>query len=165
MRTAHCQVSLLAIILLTAGTAFADNGPSTADVLGKLHRSNQVEIELGRTALQRGSAPEIKGFAKALVKDHQSVEKKVTALAISEKIELSSNVPTADVSRLPLGTGFDGVFARTMLDDYNKNVGEAQAARAATKDDKLKTLLDEILPVLQKHQETARQLVGENIKT
>lgn len=164
MRTAPFHLSLLAIVLMS-GSAFADDASHTADVLGRLHRSNLAEIELAKLALQRGSAPEIKGFGRALVKDHTSVEKKVIALAKAQKIELSSAVPPTDASRLPEGTGFDAAFARMMLDDHTKAVAEAQAARAATKDDNLRRLLDEILPVLQKHKESAQRLVDEAIKT
>jgi hypothetical protein len=46
-----------------------------------------------------------------------------------------------------------------MLDDHKKDVAEATAARDSTNDEKLKKLLTEIVPTLQKHEDTAQKLV------
>jgi hypothetical protein len=49
--------------LLLGGRALAADAPPTADVLGKLHRSNLKEIEMGKM------------FGKMLADDHTAADK------------------------------------------------------------------------------------------
>src|SRR5215831_13884111 len=76
----------LGSLVLAAGARAAD--VNSADVLKKLHESNQKEIEMGKLAEQKGQSKEIKSFGKMLVKDHTAADKKVTALAKEEKADL-----------------------------------------------------------------------------
>jgi uncharacterized protein YejL (UPF0352 family) len=52
-----------------------------------------------------------------------------------------------------------------MLDDHEKDLAFAKSARDATSDDKLKKLLTDIVPVLQKHRDVAQKLVDNTMKT
>jgi putative membrane protein len=166
MRKIHVQTPLL-IVTILAGSTFAAGEPSTADVLGKLHRSNQKEIEMGKMAQEHGRSADVKSFGKTLVQDHTNADKKVAKLAKAQKIDLTASTPTAmaDSDKLPMDAGFDAAFARMMLDDHKKDIAEAKAARDGTQDKKLKKLIDELLPVLEKHQETAQKLVDQNGKS
>ena len=152
----------LVVALMTAGIARAAD--DTATVLGKLHHSNQMEIEMGKLAQEKGQSKEVKSFGKTLVTDHTAADKKVAALAKQEKIDLTAAMPPMkDDKMAPLktavGAEFDKAFARAMLEDHTKDVEEAKAAREATTDPKLKALLTSTIPVLEKHRETAQKLV------
>lgn len=135
--------------------------PSTAEVLGKLHRSNQHEVEMGKEAQKNGNTKAVKDFGKMLVKDHTDADKKVTALAKKEKIDLNANTPPMknEMASIPPGTEFDSKFAQAMLEDHKKDVADAKEARDTTDDAQLKKLLTATLPVLEKHQETAQKIV------
>jgi putative membrane protein len=147
--------------LLTGGVARADDTSDTAKVLGKLHRSNQTEIEMGKMAQDHGASKGVKDFGKVLVKDHAAADKKVAKLAMDEKVDLKANTPPSDSHPDPIHTGaaFDNAFARNMLDDHEKDVAEVTAARDSTPDPRLKKLLTELLPVLEKHKAAAQNLV------
>jgi putative membrane protein len=152
----------MAAALITAGAARAAD--DTAAVLGKLHHSNQMEIEMGKLAQEKGQSKDVKSFGKTLVTDHTAADKKVAALAKQEKIDLTTAMPQMKHDKMaPLktaaGAEFDKAFASAMLEDHTKDVDEAKAARAATTDAKLKSLLDSMIPVLEKHRETAQKLV------
>jgi putative membrane protein len=149
------------VSLLTGGLAFAEDPPSTAQVLGRVHHSNLKEIEMGKMAQDHGLSKDVRNFGKALVKDHSAADKKVAKLARDEKVDLAANTPPSDtkVDQVHTGAAFDDAFAKDMLDDHNKDVAEVNAARDATTDPKLKRLLTDILPVLKRHQETAQKLV------
>jgi putative membrane protein len=117
----------LALVCLSF-PALADDAPATADVLGKLHHSNQKEIEMGKTAEKNGTSKEVKDFGKTLVKDHTAADKKVTALAKQEKIDLPAPMKD-DMAAIPAGPDFDAKFGQAMLDDHKKDIADASKAR------------------------------------
>ena len=149
----------LAAMLTMPGLAQAADPPATSEVLGKLHQSNQKEIEMGKMAQKNGTSKEVKDFGKTLVKDHTAADKKVVALAKKEKVELPAPAAGAAHDMPAAGADFDAKFAQEMLDDHKKDVAEATSARDATNDDKLKKLLTDLVPTLQKHQDAAQKLV------
>jgi putative membrane protein len=157
----------LAALLLSPAMVQAADPPATNEVLGKLHQSNQKEIEMGKLAQKNGSAKEVKAFGAMLVKDHSAADKKVLALAKKEKVDLPTPAKPAssdDMSGMAKGSAFDEKFARDMLDDHKKDIAEATAARDSTNDEKLKKLLTDIVPTLQKHEDTAQKLVDSQKK-
>jgi putative membrane protein len=152
----------LTTLLLLGGAARAADAPQTADVLGKLHHSNQMEIEMGKLAQKNGQSKDVKDFGKTLVKDHSAADKKVTALAKKEKIDLAASTPAMksdEVSKLPSGADFDPKFAQSMVEDHKKDIREATEARDGTADPQLKSLLTDIVPTLQKHEDMAQKIV------
>jgi len=157
-----CLVGLLAG-RLTGGVARADDGSDTARVLGKLHRANQTEIDMGKMAQDHGTSKGVKDFGKMLVRDHAAADKKVSKLAKDAKVDLKANTPPSDShpDTIHTGAAFDNAFARNMLDDHEKDVAEVKAARDSTADPRLKKLLTELLPVLEKHKMTAQNLVAQ----
>ena len=159
-------VSFGVAAILCAGIArAADKAGSsqTAEVLGKLHQSNQMEVAAGKLAEEKGQAKDVKSFGKTLVTDHTAADKKVMALAKEEKIDLPAMPPMPmekmDKMKSASGAAFDKMFASDMLEDHKKDVAEAKAARDSTNDPKLKALLKSTIPVLEKHQEIAQKLV------
>ena len=148
----------LAAILTMPGLAQAADPPATSEVLGKLHQSNQKEIEMGKMAQKNGTSKDVKGYGKTLVKDHTAADKKVVALAKKEKVELPA-AAAGEGHDMAAGADFDAKFAQEMLDDHKKDVAEATSARDATNDEKLKKLLTELVPTLQKHQDAAQKLL------
>ncbi len=146
--------------LLTGGVALADDAPDSAKVLAELHQSNLKEIQMGKMAVDHAMSKDVAAFGKTLIADHKAADKKVAKLAKAEKVTLSSVVPRMDhPDQTSTGTGFDDAFAADMLDDHKKDVASALAARDATNDAALKQLLNDLLPVLQKHQDIAQKLV------
>jgi putative membrane protein len=154
------------VSLLVDGAALADEAPSTAEVLGKMHHLNLQEIEKGKMAQDHGLSKDVRSFGKMLVKDHAAADKKVVKLAKGEKLDLAAHTPPRDTKtdQIHTGTAFDDAFAKEMLDDHKKDVAELTAARDGTTDAKLKQLLTDILPVLKKHQDAAQKLVEQSSK-
>lgn len=166
LKSCGMVVSFGVFTVLGAGAAQgADKevNAQTAEVLGKLHHSNQMEIAAGKLAEDKGQAKDVKSFGKTLVTDHSAADKKVMALAKEEKIDLPAEAPMpADkMAKMKAASGaeFDKMFAADMLEDHKKDIAEAKEARDATKDPKLKALLQSTIPVLEKHREIAQKLV------
>lgn len=168
-RTSIIQSNCLALALVLGGgliatEARAADDVNSSEVLSKLHHSNQKEIEMGKLATKQGQSKEVKSFGEMLVKDHSAADTKVKALAKQEKVTLEV-APKDDMGSIPHGADFDATFAREMLDDHRKDIAEAKAARDATTDQKLKKLLTELLPTLEKHEQTAQKIVDAKPKS
>jgi putative membrane protein len=163
------RVSLVLGLALAARAALANDPPAasppTAEVLGKLHRSNVKEIRMGEMARDHGHSKDVQSFGKTLIKDHTEADDKVAKLAKEEKIDLSANTPEVGSTDMNMGAGFDAEFAKSMLEDHKKDIAAVESARDATKDAKLKTLLKDILPTLKKHESIAQKLVDQGGKS
>src|SRR4051812_15227539 len=85
----------LAAMLAIPAAARAADAPTAAEVLPKLHQSNQREIEMGKMAEKNGQSKQVKAYGKALVDDHTAADKKVKALAKQEKIDLPAQAEPA----------------------------------------------------------------------
>src|SRR4051794_953648 len=157
------RVAFAVAAFTLGGSARAADSPDTATVLGKLHHSNQMEVAAGKLAEEKGQSKEVKSFGKTLVTDHTASDKKVMALAKSEKIDLPAEAAKPDdmMDKLKSASGaeFDKTFAKDMLSDHEKDIAEMKEARDKTSDAKLKSLLTATLPVLEKHRELAQKLV------
>ena len=159
---------LAGALTLLGGGAFAADPPVTADVLNKLHESDQKEIEAGKLAQKNGQSQQVRDYGKMLVKDHTAADKKVAGLAKKEKVSLSEGTPTSggemnDMSGMA-GSAFDRRFAGDMVDDHKKDIAEVTEARDSTKDQHLKKLLSDLLPTLQKHEDAAQKIVDTTVK-
>src|SRR5689334_6150049 len=77
----------------TSQAADKEASMQTAEVLSKLHHSNQMEVAAGKLAQEKAQSKDVKNFGKTLVTDHSAADKKVMALAKSEKIDLPADVP------------------------------------------------------------------------
>jgi putative membrane protein len=158
-------VALAVGLLIEGGVAWTADVPVTSTVLGKLHEANQKEISMGKLAQKNGRASEVKEYGRTLVKDHTAADEKVMKLAKTENINLTANMPapmkdTEMADMFPNDATFDAKFARTMLDDHERNIAEVTKARDTTQDDKLKKLLDELLPTLRQHRDTAQKILS-----
>jgi putative membrane protein len=151
---------LCAATVLASGGAWAAEPPTTADVLSMLHQTNEREVDMGRMAGEYAKTKDVRRFGKALVKDHLAAEKKVAKLAKEEKVELAETTAANDMDTLPSGDALDEAFAKRMLLEHQRTIAKVEAARDATSDEKLKHLLDELLPMLHRHEDTAQGLVN-----
>jgi putative membrane protein len=150
-----------------AAPALAADAPSsTAEVLKKVHEADQQEIQAGKMAEKKGQTQQVKDYGKMLVKDHTAADKKVTALAKHEDIDLGKKTaPGEDAMnemaemKAMTGPNFDSLFARQMLEDHRKTIAELTQVRDTTSDPQLKKLLSDLIPTLQKHEDEAQKIV------
>jgi putative membrane protein len=156
------RIAMLAVgACLFGGAARAADPPVTTAVLNKLHNSNLTEIEAGKLAQDYGHSKATKDYGKMLVTDQTSADQQVLALAKEENVDLSVSTPVVGskgVADLTAGSTFDRRFARSMVDEHKKDIAELTPARDQTTDAKLKKLLTDVLPTLQKHETMAENL-------
>ena len=100
-----------------------------------------------------------------LEKDHGAADEQVTALAREKKVVLTDGPSSGgDMSDMAADPMFDTKFAQEMLGNHKKDLADAKDARDRTPDAKLKKLLMDLVPTLQRHEETAQKIIDTETK-
>jgi putative membrane protein len=145
---------------------------TAAQVLPTLHAINQVEIEAGRIAQERGSSDTVKQYGATLRRDHETADKNLKQIAGQENVELDFDIPPAAQSAFHNAKGeldnlstvggqaFDYEFATTMLEQQQSAIRFVDRARQNVTDPKLKALLDDVEPDLREHEEIAAEILS-----
>lgn len=159
----------------TGKTGDAKGGKlSDADtkIVAHLHHVNQMEINLGQVAQRSGSA-HVKDYAKTLISDHQSADKDLTAFAKSHKLAaIPADKPMTDADRQDdkdmttamahlktlKGAEFDKEYLNMMVSGHDKELTKIDVAISGATDPDLKSMLQSVKPVLQRHADQARDL-------
>jgi putative membrane protein len=145
---------------------------SEIKTIAHLHHVNQMEIQLGQLAEKSGSA-HVKDYAKTLVSDHQSADKDLTAFAKAHKLmaipadkaatdadrQDEKDMTTASAKLKTLkGAAFDKEYLNMMVSGHDKELTKIDVAISGASDADLKSLLQGVKPVLQRHADQARDL-------
>jgi putative membrane protein len=147
----------------TAAGAMSDD----ARVVSKLHHINQMEIDAGKLAQDKGQSKQVRDFGARLVKDHQAADKKLMAYADKKGIDANAMPPAGndqeakdqdkmDRLRNLSGAEFDNQFASTMAEGHQKAIDLVQTSKDTVSDTQLRTMLTQLLPTLQKHEHMAQ---------
>ena len=136
-------------------------------VLRKLHHVNQEEIKAGQLAQQKGSMREVKEYGATLVRDHTKGDENVKTLASKMNVDIEAMKSDArhqekkqvhenkmDQLQKMSGKEFDRGFAQMMVNGHREAIDMVKDARGNAKPE-LKSFLERLLPVLQKHQDMA----------
>jgi putative membrane protein len=163
------RIALFLVTGLVVGAsgaqAVADQGTSTAGVLGQLHSDNVREMRMGSMAVQHGTSRDITAFGDELIRDHDAADALVVAFAKSRGITLAANTPPVGPIDLPKGEGFNAEFAKMMVKEHRDAIDQVNKWYVGTRDEKLKSLLSALLPMLEKHENTAQRLVDMGLKS
>ena len=146
-------------------------------VLRKLHHVNLEEIDAGKLAQQKGTTRDVKDYGATLVRDHTKGDQDVKALATKMNVDLEAMKDDArhrekqqvmqnkmDQLQKMSGKDFDKAFAQMMVNGHREAIEMVKTARIDAKPE-LKSLLDKTLPVLQKHEDTANDILNKSRDT
>ena len=145
----------------------------TADVLSRLHEVNQTEIYVGKLAEKKGSTDEVRSYGTELVKAHMKADLKIQDLAKAENLQLSPPAPVSvELERVRnhdgaeqemlanvSGNTFDRDMLEAMVEDHQKNIDALKEIQKTSDDQKLRDLIQELIPQLTDHQEMAEKLL------
>jgi len=142
-------------------------------VLMRLHHINKEEIEVGQIAQKNGSTSDAKDYGATLVRDHTKADKDVTALASKMSVDLEAKKTDAmhqqkqqvmqnkmDQLKKLSGKDFDRAFAQMMVNGHRQAIEMVKDARGTVQSPELKSLLEQLLPTLQKHEDTANDVLN-----
>jgi len=152
----------------TPGLLEAKPAPSTANVTDivftkMLAMGSRAEVELGKLAGSRASAPGVKSFAQRMVKDHDDANSRLASAARASKVDLPKDLDAEHVAargeldRLN-GKDFDLKYIDSQIKDHQKaaqlliyEIGQGQSSDT-------RRFAVQTLPTVMEHLEMAKSL-------
>ena len=142
-------------------------------IVAHLHHVNQMEIDVGKLAQKSGTA-HVKSYSDTLEKDHKSADADLAAFAKQHGVKtLPTEKPDTDAEKQEQkdmnaqvahlktlkGADFDKEFLSMMVTGHEKEVARIDTAINTTSSDQdFQTFLKSVKPVLQRHEDEAREL-------
>jgi len=157
-------------LLLAATGAFAQGaGPTDPQIAHIVVTANQVDIDAGKLAEQKGNSKEVRDFGKMMVTDHSGVNKQAVELVTKLKVKPEDN-PTSqslksggaeNVKKLEglKGAAFDKAYIEHEV-AYHQQVLDAvdKTLIPNAKNEELKALIVKVRPAFVAHLEHAKQI-------
>lgn len=141
--------------------AIADS--HTSQFLTEAMQGDNSEVKLGQLAADQGSAKGVRDYGKMLVDDHGAHKAKLTTLATSMGVAVSDDaMPEANLEYDKLmglkGADFDKEFVNYMANDHQKDIDKYKAEAGSKDPQPVIDMVNQTLPTLQKHLDTAKSL-------
>jgi putative membrane protein len=177
------------VALMPIGQLYADANSSSADDGARLSMKEKVtkwmlsdekfvekaamggraEIEMSKLAIEKSQSPEVRDFAKQMVKDHTTAATELAGIAQSKNLAVPGELDhqhreaISDLKALN-GAEFDAKYIDIMQKDHDKTVSLFTAAAADEKLDKqLQQFAEKTLPVIRGHAGHAQALENKKV--
>lgn len=136
---------------------------SDADFMVNAAEGNILEERLGRLAEQRADNERVKQFGAMMIKDHSQGREQLKALAARENIAIPSGLGDTQRDELDkleklTGSDFDKAYMKMMVKDHMGDVDAFQKEAGNGSDPGVTALASQMLPVLQKHLDSAKAI-------
>lgn len=124
---------------------------------------NLAEVKMGRIALDKSSAPDIKEFAQRLVDDHTKANDQLMTLAQQKQITLPTE-PMAKAQKEAKhlesmsGASFDKAWTASMVKDHKQDIAKYTHESTHAKDADVRQYASSTLPTLKTHLQMAEQI-------
>jgi putative membrane protein len=126
MRKGWINTGLFVGVLLVGGVALAEAGPDQP-FLERALGVNQLELQLGKLAQERGSSPDVKAMGQTMAQRHAELGNQLSALSTQ-----SGGSPTAELTpeqratfervASQSGSAFDATFKQTVDAEHVKEL-------------------------------------------
>jgi len=151
----------------TAGLSAMQPANPDQQLLENLAQASIAEIETGKTALEKSTDPQVKKFARQVIDDHNAALKDLERLAQSRRMTVPKDADmqhkaTGTALKLLSGDSFDKQYmGRAGVNDHEQTVALLQKTRREARDPEVKALAARMLPTVQQHLDTARQMAAQ----
>jgi putative membrane protein len=120
-------------------------------------------VKLGQLAQEKAQSPEVKKFAERMINDHTKANEQLKQVANQEHINFPTDVSSKHAQTYRTleklsGPEFDKAYARTMLQDHEKDVAEFKREAGSAQSGPVKQYAQETLPTLESHLQEAKQM-------
>lgn len=135
----------------------------SASFLVKAANMGMAEVDLGKLAGEKARNQKVKDFGAMMVSDHTNANNEVKSLASQRNISLPDSVSDEkrkdkeDLAKKS-GANFDKAFMEAMVDDHNETIDLFEKASNNVKDNTVKTFIDNTLPKLRNHLDSAKAI-------
>lgn len=124
-------------------------------------KGGMMEVHMGQMGLEHGGSQGVKTLSQHLVNDHTAANKELTDLAKKKGVSLpgddakmAASMPFASKN----GADFDKEFARTAVEDHQKDIAEFEKEASSGTDPDIKNWASKTLPTLRAHLAEAQAL-------
>jgi putative membrane protein len=131
----------------------------------KTAQHGKAEVELGKLASEKATAPAVRQFGERMAADHGKANEELMQLAQQKGLTLPAEPDSAHknardrLSKLE-GDAFDREYMQQMVRDHDADVREFDRQAKTAKDPDVKAWAGKTLPVLKEHQLKARELAA-----
>lgn len=139
---------------------------STKSIFNYLHHTNQMRLQIGRLAQQKGDSSEVKDFGKHLIYDYGRADTDVVDTALAANVRLKrfrlgwSEKRVMKRLESASGKDFDLIFAIAVADDNKKDIDQLQSAQKGLKPGSVSYELVSKLLMSKKMKNLNRELLG-----
>lgn len=149
--------------MMADDTAMEDQMEDISDFMTKVASSGMMEVELGKLAQEKGTSQDVKNFGQMMVTDHTKANDNLKQLAMQKNIVLPDSMGQAHMDhvnelREKTGAEFDKAYIEMMVEAHETDIDLFQNAANDMQDAEVKSFASTTLPVLQQHQERAKQI-------
>jgi putative membrane protein len=129
--------------------------------LVKAANSGMAEVQMGELAQQKAVNQDVKNFGAMMKTDHDAANKLVSELATQRNVTLPQaigDIQKRDIDDLNKknGTDFDKAYIKTMIRAHTETIDLFEQAANKSKDAEIKTFVNNTLPRLKNHLDSAR---------
>ena len=116
----------------------------------------QLEVDLGKLAVEKGSNKKVKAFGAMMVKDHSKANKELKAIAGMKNIKLPDALSDKcqkmkDDLSAKSGADFDKAYTDAMVSDHKTDIDDFKSEANSGKDSVLTKFARTTLPILEHH--------------
>jgi putative membrane protein len=147
----------------TSSTSTSTKGSKDAMFIREAAAGNLAEVKMGRIALDKSSAPDVKQFAQRLVDDHTKANDQLMTLAQQKEITLPTE-PMAKAQKEAKhlesmnGAAFDKAWTASMVKDHKQDISKYSRESTHAKDADVRQYASSTLPTLKAHLQMAEQI-------
>lgn len=111
-------------------------------------KGGMMEVEMGKTAQQKGKSADVKKIGSTMVADHTKANNELMAIAKKKGVDLSKEKPK---SHSMGDANFDKNYIDMMVKDHEKDLAAFQAEAKNGTDADVKAFASKTSKVIQKH--------------
>jgi len=161
------KILLKLILLMMIGSlsfqSLANDATDVIDFINEATAKGLAEIQTGRLALDKSTAPDIKAFAQQMIDDHTQANHMLADIARQKNLEIETEKQLVDkakamVLRVRSGESFDLAYVNNQIAAHQQTIELFQRTNSSIRDTDIKDFIATLLPKLQQHLRVAQQL-------
>jgi len=155
---------LLSAFLITLfAYNFSAQTKKDSEFTKKVSADGLFEVKLGQLVQNNAFSPEVKKLGKKIVEDHIKANDELKTLAAKKNLEISSSLTKKDQKKYDKiakkqGNDFDKTYSKCMVMAHKKAIAAFKAESEKGDDQELKIWATNTLPVLQSHENMAKEI-------
>jgi putative membrane protein len=124
---------------------------------------SMMEVQLADVAMQKTQNQEVRNLAQTIKTDHEQLNSQMEQLAQQKQVMLSDSLMDDHRKKVEdlqqkSANEFDKAYVDMMVKDHKDDIDKYEKMRDDTQDSDLQALINNSIPVLQKHHDQAKQL-------